>query len=312
MTDSEFFPCGRRRLLWICLGLYCAFFLGTGMSFAQRYRNSMGGEGWVPNGDSIKITRELGGHSADTPVWTNALGFEKDLFTFARVRYTRLTRRQNGVWWNGGYWYSDSPDSDLNLSYRIQQMTSLKADPNGRVIDLTDKELADYPWIYIVEPGLMVLEDDEVVALRKYLLNGGFLMVDDFWGTPQWENFAREIKRVFPEREFTDLPLDHPIFHSVFSLEGPKEKLQVPNILIGKRSQYTGVTWEFHEGEECRELHIRGMTDDKGRLMIVACHNTDYGDGWERETEDDYFFHRFAENISFPMGINIIFYAMTH
>jgi hypothetical protein len=194
-------------------------------SLGQYDRNSHGGEGWNPNVNQARTARESPPHSGPTPTWTNTVGFEKDVFTFARVRYTRLTR-SGSVWWNGGYWYSDYPDSDLNFSYRLQQLTSIKVDPDGRVIDLTDPALFDYPWIYMVEPGLMRLEDDEVAVLRRYLLNGGFLMADDFWGQPQWANFEREIKRVLPERHWVELEMDHAIFHAVYLLDGPKEKFR--------------------------------------------------------------------------------------
>ena len=298
----------RRRLEWA--GVLCVLLLAAHISVAQRWRNSMGGEGWVSNADSVRTAREVPFRSSPTPEWTNAPAFERDAFTFARVRYTRLPR--SAVWWSGGFWYSDFPDSDLNLSFRLQQMTSIKVDPHGRVIDLTDRELFDYPWIYMVEPGLMVLEDDEVPILRNYLLNGGFMMADDFWGEAQWGNFERQMKRVFPERAFAELPMDHPVFHGVFQLAGPKNKLQVPNVMIGRRAETTGVTWETKEDGPCTEVHIRSITDDKGRMMVIACHNTDYGDGWEREGEDTYFFHRFSENISYPIAINIIVYSMTH
>ena len=247
-------------------------------------------------------------------MWTNR--FDGDVFTFARLRYTRYPRgAMRGL--QGGYWYSDMPDSDLNLSYRLQQLTSIKVNPHGRIVDLTDKELAGYPWIYMIEPGRLTLEESEVQALRRYLLNGGFMMVDDFWGTPQWENFEAEMQRVFPDRKFVDLPPDHPIFHSVIDLRRPMEELQVPNVRQGKRSRFDGQTWEVKslpggQQEICKDVHIRALFDDQQRMIVVACHNTDYGDGWEREGEDDYFFHRFSENIAFPMGINIIFYAMTH
>src|SRR5436190_14407831 len=200
--------------------------------FAQRWRNSMGNEGWSEGVDRAKTARESPWRSTPIPEWTNPAGFEKSGFTFARVRYTRLSRG-GAVWWNGGYWYTDYTDSDLNLTYRLQQNTAIQVDPNGRVIDLTDKELFSYPWIYIVEPGLMSLEEDEVPILRKYLLNGGFLMVDDFWGRPQWANFEREMKRVFPDRKFTDLEMDHPIFHSVIDLKVSRNELQIPNVRTG-------------------------------------------------------------------------------
>ncbi len=285
-------------------------------AMAQYDRNSYRGEGYYDGINQAKTARESLPHSGETPTWTNRVSFEKDVFSFARVRYTRYGRRSN-VWWNGGYWYSDYPDSDLNLSWRLQQLTSIKVNPNGRVIDLTDPELFNYPWIYMVEPGLMMLEEAEVPILRKYLLNGGFLMADDFWGQPQWANFERQIKRVFPERKWIDLEMDHPIFHAVYDLKGPKEKLQIPNAEWGRRSESTGVTWEYHENEygervACKDIHFRALFDEKGRLMALGCYNTDNGDGWEREGEDVYFFHRFSENIAYPLAINIIFYTMTH
>lgn len=288
--------------------------LTSALVFAERWRNSQGRgdrEGWWPEADSAKTAREAPVRVEPVPMWTNTLGLTKDVFTFTRVRYTRQSEGGR-VWWRGGYWYSDMPDSDLNLSYRLQQLTSLRVDPNGRIIDLTDPELFDYPFIYMIEPGLLTFEEDEVPVLRQYLLHGGFLMVDDFWGTPQWDNFEREMKRVFPERTFTELETNHPLFTAVFPLARPKEQLQVPNARIGRQAEYTNVTWETHGGEECRENHFRALFDDKGKLMVLACHNNDLGDGWEREGEDEYFFRRFAEGISYPLAINIIFYVMTH
>ena len=279
---------------------------------ASYERNSFQGEGWNPTVNQSRTARENPWHSGPTPTWTNVAGFDKDVFSFARVRWTRQTRSRPKVWWNGGYWYSDSPDSDLNLSFRLQQLTSVRVNPDGRFIDLTDPELFDYPWIYMVEPGLMILEEAEVPVLRKYLLNGGFLMADDFWGKPQWANFERQMQRVFPGKEWIELETNHPIFHVVYDLKVPKDQLQVPNVLIGRHADVTGVTWEFHEGEVCRDIHFRALFDEKDRLMVLGCFNTDNGDGWEREGEDYYFFHRFSENIAYPLAINIITYSMTH
>ena len=188
----------------------------------------------------------------------------------------------------------------------------MKVDPDGRVLSLTEPELFHYPWIYMVEPGRLRFDDEEVQALRKYLLSGGFLMADDFWGPLEWENFEREMKRVLPEREFVELPMEHPLFHGVFDLRMSKNELQTPNFWTGENSKSTGVTWEYHDGVECRDVHIRSLFDEKGRMMVIACHNTDNGDGWEREQEYEYFFREFSEKRAYPLGINIIFYAMTH
>ena len=152
----------------------------------------------------------------------------------------------------------------------------------------------------------MELSEGEVVALRRYLLNGGFLMVDDFWGDYEWENFYTQMKRVFPDREPVELPLDHEIFHCVYRL---KEKPQVPSIHSWQRG---GVDWEYGHGGDTREVHYKALFDDEGRMMAIICHNTDLGDGWEREGENEDYFHQFSEKWAYPMGINIVFYAMTH
>ena len=271
-------------------------------------------EGRVPvDEDTMSTAREVASHSTEVPMWTNAAGFEKDAFTFCRVVFRSASgpgRRSRGTW------ITDFPDSDMNLSFRLQQMTSMKVSPEGCFLRLRNKDLSKYPWIYMVEPGRLVLDDEEVKILRGYLRNGGFLMADDFWGDLQWENFAREMKKIFPEREFVELPMEHPVFHSVFDIRVPKQKLQTPNLYQAMRSlepgPYSEITWEPQNGAGSKEMHVRAILDDKGRIMVIATHNCDNGDGWEREGQDDGFFREFSEKRAFPLGINIIFYAMTH
>lgn len=233
----------------------------------------------------------------DLPVWAIDEQFKADVFTFVRIRYNSYGG------WGGGKWATDYPDSDLNFSYRLHELTALEVDPHGKIIELTDESLFDYPFIYLIEPGDMVLDEPEVLALRRYLLNGGFLMVDDFWGEREWANFYREIKRVFPDREPIELPLEHEIFHCVYDL---KKKPQIPSIHAWLS---TGLTTERADAPE---PHYRAIFDDKGRMMAIICHNTDLGDGWEREGEDQRYFQEFSEKWSYPLGINIVTYAMTH
>jgi hypothetical protein len=209
---------------------------------------------------------------------------------------------------SGGNWATDYPDSDLNFSFRLHQLTSMEVNPDGVVLELTDPKLFNYPFIYIVEPGRLVFSAEEVKILRRYLLNGGFLMVDDFWGEDEWYNFYREIKRVFPNREPIELPLSHPIFHAVFEL---KEKPQIPEIGVAIRGRSYGITWEPRLSDTSTP-HYKAIYDDKGRIMSIICHNTDLGDGWEREGEDEWYFREFSEKKAYPLGINIVFYAMTH
>ncbi|MEY2881749.1 MAG: hypothetical protein RLZZ15_4129 [Verrucomicrobiota bacterium] len=302
--------------------ILCLFLAVVALAVAQRRGGgrSFGGGGWRGGGESaddptyteggrvmigpdVRTPREIDTHSTGTPNWTNPKTFEKDVFTFTRVRRGRAPGMP------GGSWATDTPDSDLNLSFRLQQMTSIKVNPDGRFLKLTDKDLSDHPFIYMVEPGSLYLSEEEIVALRKYLLNGGFLMLDDFWGDTQWANAEDVLKRVLPGHRFVELSLDHPLYHCVFEI---KAKGQVPNYRTGERSQFDGVTWEdFHDGDT-RTVHHRAIMDDKGRMMVIATHNTDNGDGWEREGEYDYYFHNFSEKIAYPLGVNIIFYAMTH
>jgi hypothetical protein len=264
--------------------------------------------------NAVRTAREIRSHSTDTPMWTNAIGFEKDVFTFARIRRAHIPPGTGTTSLRAGFWFTDFPDSDLDLSWRLSTLTSMKVDPDGRVLNLTDPDLQHYPWIYMVEPGTLRLREEEVPALRRYLLTGGVLMADDFWGQVQWDNFAQEIKRALPDRDFQDLPLSHPIFHCVFDIKGSNiNQLQTPNFGTGEQSQFPPhVTWEYHDGEECRDVHVRAILDDKQRIMVIATHNTDNGDGWEREGEYQYFFRTFSEKRAYPLGVNIVFYLMTH
>ena len=259
------------------------------------------GRGWFdPSDDNDPPFRN------GVPDWEVKSHMPDDLFTFVRVRYSSERRGR------GGGWRTDYPDSDLNFSYRLQQLTSIEVNPDGKILDLTDPELFDYPFIYMIEPGSIWFSDEERTALRKYLENGGFLMVDDFWGDEEWDGFISEFRTVFPDRdvdsELQELPLEHPIFHCVFDL---KEKPQVPAMGNAIRYRDQGITWEFRKSG-ARDVSYKALFDKDGRMMCIICFNTDLGDGWEREGEDEWYFREFSEKKSYPMGVNIVFYALTH
>ena len=256
--------------------------------------------------------RSLENDRGDVPTWEVDKDFPSDLFTFVRIEYDSYgDRGYGGRGRGGGGWRTDFPDSDSNFSLRLQQLATLKVNPDPIILRLTDDRLFDYPFIYIIEPGGLVFSEEEVLALRKYCLNGGFLMVDDFWGDSQYENMRSELERVFPDREPFEVPLSHEIFHCVYDL---KEKPQVPSIHSARRSSSGDVgTWEYsRDGSDTRTPHYRAITDDEDRIMVFICHNTDLGDGWEREGMDAWYFEEFSVKKAYPMGINIVTYAMTH
>lgn len=269
---------------WLQFGFAACFVLIASVATAQRWRRQ------APNDRN------------GVPDWEIDPAFEKDTFTFVRIQYDSY----GGYGRGGGGWATDWRDSDLNFSLRLQQLTSLKVNPEPIVLRLTDPELFDYPFIYIIEPGALVFHGDEIDALRKYCLNGGFLMVDDFWGDSQYENLRRELKRVFPDRDPFEVPLSHEIFHCVYDM---KEKPQVP--ALGGASRGQSFEWS-RDGSDTSVAHYRAITDDNDRIMVFICHNTDLGDGWEREGEQQWYFDEYSVKKAYPMGINIVTYAMTH
>jgi hypothetical protein len=242
-------------------------------------------------------------HRGGVPEWEVDAEFPHDTFRFVRVRY------DSTGYGRGGGWAVDYPDSDLNFSLRLQQLTSLKVDPNPLVLELTDARLFDHPFLYMIEPGSLYFHEDEVIALRKYLLNGGFMMVDDFWGEEEWQHFRQQMKRVFPDRDAFEVPLSHEIFHCVYDL---KEKPQIPAINVARWGRDRGITWEQRYDSDTSTPHYMAITDDKDRIMVFICHNTDLGDGWEREGENEWYFREFSVKKAYPLGINIVTYAMTH
>ncbi|HEV2394202.1 MAG TPA: DUF4159 domain-containing protein [Verrucomicrobiae bacterium] len=232
-------------------------------------------------------------------------GFEEDVFTFARLRFDTDTRYGLG---GGRQWDDDTPEADLNLTYRLFQVTSLTVRPGLNFIDITTKDLEKYPFVYLASAGRVVLSDSEVRDLRRYLLNGGFLMADDFWGDEQWTHFYEQLKRVFPEREPVELSLDHPIFHCVFNF---KKEPQMPSVgaFFRFRTSYDP-GWPYYDKNH--DPHFYAIYDNKNRMMVIICHNNHFGDGWEHESDDESYFKIFSEPMAYPMFINILEYAMTH
>ncbi|MFN3323219.1 MAG: DUF4159 domain-containing protein [Bryobacteraceae bacterium] len=221
---------------------------------------------------------------------------EKTEFAFARLRYPSV---RFGYWGSRGAWTTDYPKADRQFLQGLRRLTRVHARSMEQVVDLDSDEIFNWPWVYAVEVGHWDLSDAQCKKLREYLLRGGFLMVDDFHGTVEWEIFMASMARVFPDRPVVDMDGKDPAFHVLYDLE---ERFQVPGI----QYLYSGRMYE-RDGVEAA---WRGIYDDRGRLMVAICHNMDLGDAWEHADEPQYP-ERWA-SLAYRVAINYIIYAMTH
>ena len=230
------------------------------------------------------------------------------LFTFTRGLY-QSTHRERG----GQGWFTDYPDADINFTIRLSELTHApvgvdpRDEPDHVVVRLTDSELFNYPFLFMSDVGTAWLSPEEVEGLGLYLRKGGFLWVDDFWGPYAWEQWAAEIGKVLPPGQYpiVEIPMSDPIYHGMFDIA---EVPQVPSIQHFRR---VGGMTTSERGSQSEDVHVRGIYDEGGRLMVLMTHNTDIADGWEREGEDYEFFYRFSVT-SYAIGINFVLHAMTH
>jgi hypothetical protein len=227
-------------------------------------------------------------------------------FTFCRIMFSPT---YDG---DGANWSVDYPRADVNLSIRLSELTRARisrasdGEPNHVVLRLTDDVLFQCPFIMMTEVGNLGLSPEEATRLREYLLKGGFLWADDFWGSWAWEVWAREIGKALPPGEYpiVDVPLSHPLFHQQFEV---KRVIQIPS--IGAWMSLGGGTSE--RGADSAEPHARAIFDKQGRMMVFITHNTDFGDAFEREGDDPTYFYTFSVE-GYATGINVLLYALTH
>ena len=194
-------------------------------------------------------------------------------FSIARVNYG-----------GGGDWYCD-PSSIPNILNYLTKNTSIKADHDEYRIKLTTKELRGHPYLYMTGHGNIRFTDEEIIQLREYLMGGGFLHTDDNYGLNT--SFRREMKRVFPDRDFIELPHDHAVFHSYFDMPNGLPKIHE------------------HDGKPPQLFALY----NEDRIMVIYSFESDLGDGWEdEEVHNDPPELRTA---ALQMGVNIIYFALT-
>jgi hypothetical protein len=213
----------------------------------------------------------------------------------------------------GQGWSTDYPGADNNFSVRLMELTTVhvKLDsnrqPNYVVVSLTDPLLFRCPMLFMEDVGTIEFAEEEVRNLRAFLLKGGMLWVDDYWGSYAWDRLAQQIARVLPPGEFPifDIPVTHPVMRTLYDV---KEIPQVCSIQYWN-PRYPLQTSE--RGADSADVHFRGIQDSHGRLMVVMSHNTDIADTWEREGENQHYFDLFSPR-GYAVGVNVVLYAMTH
>jgi Domain of unknown function (DUF4159) len=236
---------------------------------------------------------------------------EKAEWVFARLmypqhpnaRFGRFSRWRGGSldWREGGTsWTQDYPRADRHFAQAVRRLTRIHASSVEQPVNLDWKgEVFNWPWLCAGEMGDWKLTDAQAKTLREYLLRGGFLMLDDFWGTEEWERFDESMKRVFPDRPIVEIEDADAIFHTVYDLD---DRYQVPG------------QWAIRQGHMYRNdgavPHWQGIYDDKGRLMVAISFNSDVGDSWE--WADDPSYPEKYSSLGIRLGVNYVMYAMTH
>jgi hypothetical protein len=232
-------------------------------------------------------------------------------FHFIRMEYTDLPQyhrrwgysSRSGL--GSGWWDVDWPAADNHFTKGIQRLTRLDTgDP--RHLRLTDKNLFDYPWIYATQSGWWDLSDAEVSHLREYLLRGGFLVVDDFWGPEQWAVFRRTMDRVLPNHPITNIDPSDSVMHVLYDI-GPKDLTFIPGSRHLRRMEDGSVQVLQPEGTAPA---WRAIYDDQHRMVVAVNFQTDVGDAWE--FADVPIYPEAMTELAYRFGINYIVYSMTH
>jgi hypothetical protein len=220
---------------------------------------------------------------------------------FVRIKYHYRTEgAQFQADFYGEPWYIDAPAAEQNLSRRVKTATSIHVE-DPIVLTLDDPRLFEHPWIYFVEPGNLKMHDEDVATLREFLMRGGTATFDDFHGLPDWANLSSELKRVFPDPEIVEVPLDHPVFRCFYKIDRYPQVAGLGSFLAGRSWEKGGFI-----------PHLRTILDDTGRPMVFINWNTDMGDGWEWSNAEEYPGYIKYTALAYRMGINEIVYALTH
>jgi hypothetical protein len=237
---------------------------------------------------------------------------DKTEWVYARLMYPEhpdalLARRVRWGsmfdWRAGGTsWTQDYPRADRHFAQALRRLTRISVRSVEQPVDPDDTDdFFNWPWMNAGEMGDWKLTDAQATTVREYLLRGGFLMLDDFWGPEEYARFDETMKAIFPDRPVVEIDSKDPIFHSVYNLDD--------------RFQILG-DWCVHFSLQCQQravgtaAHWMGVYDDKNRLMVMISFNSDIGDAWEWADGPQYPEKMAGEAIR--IGVNYVVYAMTH
>ncbi|QHS50692.1 DUF4159 domain-containing protein [Edaphobacter sp. 12200R-103] len=202
-------------------------------------------------------------------------------------------------YWRRNAWSRDYPKADRQFLIAMHRLTRIDGRPTEQVVNLDSDEIYNYPWIYAVQVQMWSFTDKEARRLREYLLKGGFLMVDDFHGTEDWENFMNGMRQVLPDYPVEDLQSGDEIFHTLYDVDN---RMQIP----GEHFVRTRRTYE----KDGYQPKWRAIRDQKGRIMVAICHNMHLGDAWEWADDPNY--PEVFASMAFRVGLDYIIYDMTH
>ena len=209
-----------------------------------------------------------------------------------------------GRWEQGGTsWAVDYPKGDRTFVSLLRRFSTIRARSVEQPVNLNDGDDVYYwPFLMVGLAGYWDLSDEQAAKLREYLLRGGFLFADSFFGSDSWSGFVRGMNKVFPDYNIIDLSHDHPVFHMVYDIPVLAET-QIPNMnsLMGGGGGYLG---------DGAVPHWRGIEDDEGRLMVLIAFNNDVADSWQ--WADHPFYPGERVNLGLRLAVNIAVYAMTH
>lgn len=221
---------------------------------------------------------------------------EKTEWTFARFRYD--LGFQFGRY---GFqrWAADWPKADRQFILGVRRLSRVQTRSTEQVVDANSDELYNWPWIYVEDPGAWSISEAQAARLREFLQRGGFMFIDDSHGDAEWQVALRGLREILPDRPIEDLTDKDEIFHIAYDLD---DRVQVPG------TRYVWGRWQY--GPDSATPKWRAIRDDKGRILVAICHNSDVGDAWEWADSAQYPEH--AASVAYRIGINYIIYGMTH